>query len=106
MVNHSGRRDGVKELSNPTYATSAANGITFSTHGRDGKGAPISQTIQGLPSGHYRLVVTLASDQGQHVWIQVNDKKRANSWSVPQTSVPIISWNSDVAKDTRRSQSP
>lgn len=46
---------GVKELSNPTYATSAANGNYIFNTWRDGKGAPISQTIQGL----LRVIIAL-----------------------------------------------
>lgn len=92
---------GVKELSNPTYATSAANGNYIFNTWRDGKGAPISQTIQGLPSGHYRLVVTLASDQGQHVWIQVNDKKEGKLMERAANIGSDYFMEFDVAKDTR-----
>lgn len=96
-----GAEMGVKELSNPTYATSAANGNYIFNTWRDGKGSPISQTIPGLPSGHYRLVVTLASDQGQHVWIQVNDKKECRLMERAANIGSDYFMEFDVAQDTQ-----
>lgn len=96
-----GAEMGVKELSNPTYTTSAANGNYIFNTWRDGKGSPISQTIPGLPSGHYRLVVTLASDQGQHVWIQVNDKKECRLMERAANIGSDYFMEFDVAQDTQ-----
>lgn len=64
---------GVKELQNKTYTTSAAHGTyVFNTYD-GGKGTTLSQTITGLPSGHYRLWVVLSSDQNKCVSISAND---------------------------------
>ena len=53
---------GVRETSNPTYATEGTDGnYLFNTWW---KGNPITQTVEGLPNGKYKLTVSVASDGG------------------------------------------
>lgn len=97
-----GSEMGVKELSNSTYATEAANGTyVFNTWRDGGHGSPISQTIPGLPSGHYRLVVTLSSDQNNKIWIQANDKKELKTMERAANIGSDYQIEFDVAQDTQ-----
>ena len=97
-----GSEMGVKELSNSTYATEAAHGTyIFNTWRDGGHGSPISQTIPGLPSGHYSLYVTLSSDQGNNIWIQVNDKKELKSMERAANIGSDYQIEFDVAQDTQ-----
>ena len=54
---------GVKENSNSTYTMSSCHGNYLFNTWDGGSGAPISQTIKGLPAGHYRIIATIAGDQ-------------------------------------------
>lgn len=97
-----GSEMGVKELSNSTYATEAAKGTyVFNTWRDGGHGSPISQTIPGLPSGHYRLVVTLSSDQNNKIWIQANDKKELKTMERAANIGSDYQIEFDVAQDTQ-----
>ena len=69
------------ENSNDTGAKENSNG-TYTMSNNDGKyvfniwssGNPISQTIEGLPNGTYKLQAVIATDGGHKVQLNANDK--------------------------------
>ena len=63
---------GAKENSNGTYTMSNNDGkYVFNIWS---KGNAISQTIEGLPNGTYKLQAVIATDGGQKVQLNANDK--------------------------------
>lgn len=92
---------GVKENSNTTYNFSSADGDYVFNTWDNGRGTIISQTISGLPSGHYRLVVTLASDQGNWLAISANDKTETRQMDRAANVGSDYLFEFDVAKDTK-----
>lgn len=92
---------GVKENSNATYNFSSADGDYVFNTWDNGCGSILSQTISGLPSGHYRLVVTLASDQGNWLAISANDKTETRQMDRAANVGSDYFFEFDVAKDTK-----
>lgn len=67
---------GVRECANETYTMQGSMGTyLFNTWQDGGKGAAISQTITGLPAGHYRLIATIGGDQNNYVFFEVNGQR-------------------------------
>lgn len=67
---------GVKECANETYTMQGSAGTyLFNTWQDGGKGAAISQTITGLPAGHYRVIATIGGDQDNYVFFEVNGQR-------------------------------
>lgn len=67
---------GVKECANETYTMQGSKGTyLFNTWQDGGKGAAISQTITGLPAGHYRVIATIGGDQDNYVFFEVNGQR-------------------------------
>lgn len=67
---------GVKECANETYTMQGSKGTyLFNTWQDGGKGAAISQTISGLPAGHYRVIATIGGDQNNYVFFEVNGQR-------------------------------
>lgn len=91
---------GVKENSNSTYTFSSADGTYVFNTWDEGYGTTISQTIPGLPSGHYRLAVILASDQNNYVCISANDKKEVRQMERAKEVGSEYYFEFDVAKGT------
>ncbi len=70
-------------------------GITLFNTWRDGKRSPDKPDNSGTPLGSLSPCGDARIGSGStRLDSGKRQKKRANSWSVPQTSVPIISWNS------------
>lgn len=67
---------GVRECANETYTMQGSKGTyLFNTWQDGGKGAAISQTISGLPAGHYRVIATIGGDQNNYVFFEVNGQR-------------------------------
>lgn len=67
---------GVRECANETYTMQGSVGTyLFNTWQDGGKGAAISQTITGLPAGHYRLIATIGGDQNNYMFFEVNGQR-------------------------------
>lgn len=67
---------GVRECANATYTMQGSAGTyLFNTWQDGGKGAAISQTITGLPAGHYRVIATIGGDQDNYVFFEVNGQR-------------------------------
>lgn len=67
---------GVRECANDTYTMQGSAGTyLFNTWQDGGKGAAISQTITGLPAGHYRVIATIGGDQNNYVFFEVNGQR-------------------------------
>lgn len=67
---------GVRECANATYTMQGSAGTyLFNTWQDGGKGAAISQTISGLPAGHYRVIATIGGDQNNYVFFEVNGQR-------------------------------
>lgn len=63
----------VKPTNNDTYKMSSSDGSWLFNTWNDGEGTPISQTITGLPKGHYVLTFVAASGDGSKIFVEVND---------------------------------
>lgn len=72
----------------------------FNTWQDGGKGAAISQTITGLPAGHYRLRATVASDQNNWIFFEVNGQREAKQLPDTKDKGVVRSFDFDVAEDT------
>ena len=87
---------GVKENSDTRYTMSSCDGNYLFNTWDGGSGAPISQTITGLPAGHYRIIATIAGDQkDEHgnnyfVFFEVNGQR---------SEAKQIERNKDVGED-------
>ena len=67
---------GVRECANETYTMQGSKGTyLFNTWQDGGKGAAISQTISGLPAGHYRVIATIGGDQNNYVFFEVTGQR-------------------------------
>lgn len=66
---------GVKECANETYTMQGSVGTYLFNTWDNGSGAPISQTISGLPAGHYRVIATIGGDQDNYVFFEVNGQR-------------------------------
>lgn len=97
---------GVKENSGgyamavDTSDNTGAGNYLFNTWQDGGKGAAISQTITGLPAGHYRLRATVASDQNNWIFFEVNGQREAKQLPRAKEIGDVRSFDFDVAEDT------
>lgn len=104
---------GVKENSNSTYTMSGCDGKYLFNTWHDGRGTKLSQTIPGIPAGHYRLSATVAAGAGngtvKYVYFDVNgqrstdpDNPEISSIKITgaQTSGQLVSFEFDVAAAT------
>lgn len=66
---------GAKECANETYTMQGSVGTYLFNTWDNGSGAPISQTITGLPAGHYRVIATIGGDQDNYVFFEVNGQR-------------------------------
>lgn len=66
---------GVRECANETYTMQGSVGTYLFNTWDNGSGAPISQTISGLPAGHYRVIATIGGDQDNYVFFEVNGQR-------------------------------
>lgn len=65
------------------------------------KGAVLSQTIPGLPAGHYRLRATVASDQGNYIFFDVNGQRSEPLAITRAKDVgAVLSFDFDIAANT------
>lgn len=69
---------------------------------QNGRGTVLSQTIPGLPAGHYRLIFTVGNDAGQYMWVNINGlKKRTEQPVLGDGSVGNpVTFEFDVAENT------
>lgn len=113
-----GYETGARRHDDPTYKISGAveedeNGnevvkdidaafgtYLFNTWDGD-KGAVLSQTIPGLPAGHYRLRATVASDQGNYIFFDVNGQRSEPLEITRAKDVgAVLSFDFDIAANT------
>lgn len=66
---------GARECANETYTMQGSVGTYLFNTWDNGSGAPISQTIVGLPAGHYRVIATIGGDQDNYVFFEVNGQR-------------------------------
>lgn len=83
-----------------TGDNTGAGTYLFNTWQDGGKGAAISQTIKGLPAGHYRLRATVASDQNNYIFFEVNGQREAKQLPRAKDIGDVRSFEFDVAEDT------
>ena len=91
---------GVKENSNGTYTMSGCDGDYLFNTWDNGRGTVLSQTIPGLPAGHYRLRATVAADQGSYVYLEANGQKEAIAIERAKENGQVVSFDFDVAENT------
>ena len=67
----------------------------------EGRGVILSQTIPGLPAGHYIVTAEAANDEGDCMYIEVNGQ-RSNAMIVEEASniSKLISFEFEVAENT------
>lgn len=87
-------------MSVDTSDDTGAGTYLFNTWQDGGKGAAISQTIKGLPAGHYRLRATVASDQNNWIFFEVNGQREAKQLPRAKEIGDVRSFDFDVAEDT------
>lgn len=87
-------------MSVDTSDDTGAGMYLFNTWQDGGKGAAISQTITGLPAGHYRLRATVASDQNNWIFFEVNGQREAKQLPDTKDKGVVRSFDFDVAEDT------
>lgn len=87
-------------MSVDTSDDTGAGMYLFNTWQDGGKGAAISQTITGLPAGHYRLRATVASDQNNWIFFEVNGQREAKQLPDTKYKGVVRSFDFDVAEDT------
>lgn len=73
---------------------------TWQQNGNEINGAAISQTIKGLPAGHYRLRATVASDKNNWIFFEVNGQREAKQLPDTKDKGVVRSFDFDVAEDT------
>ena len=92
---------GVKENANETYTMEGAYGNYIFNTWDDGSGVILSQTIPGLPAGHYRLRATVASDQGNYIFFDVNGQRSEPLAITRAKDVgAVLSFDFDIAANT------
>lgn len=92
---------GVKENSNGTYTMQGCDGSYLFNTWNEGRGTILSQTITGLPAGHYRLRATFAADQGSYVFFEVNGQRsEAKPIERAKEIGEVKSFEFDVAANT------
>lgn len=87
-------------MSVDTSDDTGAGTYLFNTWQDGGNGAAISQTIKGLPAGHYRLRATVASDQNNWIFFEVNGQREAKQLPRAKEIGDVRSFDFDVAEDT------
>ena len=74
---------GVRELSNPTYATQNADGyFIFNTWWQ---GVPLTQEVADLPNGQYTLKAVVASDDGAKIYLLANGEHNDGTITTDKT---------------------
>ena len=68
----------VRPNANATYTTNGIDGIyLFNAWSSVNQGLPITQTIEGLPNGTYKMQVLVASDPNATIYLLANDTHKA-----------------------------
>ena len=68
---------------------------------QDGRGTVLSQTLPGLPAGHYRLNFAAGTDADRYLWIDVNGiKTRSPLLELAADNAELVSFEFDVAENT------
>lgn len=91
---------GVKPNSDATYTFENCDGDYLFNTWQDGKGTVLSQTIPGLPAGHYRLRATVAADQNSYIWFEANGQKQSFKIERQKDKAAVFSLEFDVAEST------
>lgn len=91
---------GVKPNSDSNYAFESCDGDYLFNTWQDGKGTVLSQTIPGLPAGHYRLRATVAADQNSYIWFEANGQKQSFKIERQKDKAAVFSLEFDVAEST------
>ncbi len=91
---------GVKPNSDATYTFESCDGDYLFNTWQDGKGTVLSQTIPGLPAGHYRLRATVAADQNSYIWFEANGQKQSFKIERQKDKAAVFSLEFDVAEST------
>lgn len=99
-----GADSGARSTSNATYKMNSSDGNWLFNTWNDGEiGSPISQTITGLPKGHYVLTFIAASHDGKILFVEADDHvaepQRSDALKLTggQTSGHAIEFEFDVA---------
>lgn len=91
---------GVKPNSDATYTFESCDGDYLFNTWQDGKGTVLSQTIPGLPAGHYRLRATVGADQNSYIWFEANGQKQSFKIERQKDKAAVFSLEFDVAEST------
>ena len=68
---------------------------------QNGRGTVLSQSIPGLPAGHYRLNFAAGTDSNRYLWIDVNGiKTRSPLLELAADNAELVSFEFDVAENT------
>lgn len=68
---------------------------------QNGRGTVLSQTIPGLPAGHYRLNFAVGNNENQYIWVDVNGVKQCYGPLVSkEDNADVVSHEFDVAEGT------
>ncbi len=85
---------GVKENSNSTYKTTGCDGsYLFNTWWT---GTPITQTLNNLPDGKYRLSALVASDANANIYLVANDNRTLTTISSDGTNGTFVEATIDI----------
>lgn len=92
---------GVKGNSDATYTMQGCDGAYLFNTWQEGRGTILSQTIPGLPAGHYRLRATVAGDQGSYIFFEVNGQRSETKLIERAKEIgEVKSFEFDVAENT------
>lgn len=68
---------------------------------QNGRGTVLSQSIPGLPAGHYRLNFAAGTDADRYLWIDINGiKTRSPLLELAANNAELVSFEFDVAENT------
>ena len=68
---------------------------------QNGRGTVLSQSIPGLPAGHYRLNFAAGTDADRYLWIDINGiKTRSPLLELAADNAELVSFEFDVAENT------
>lgn len=88
--------DGVYKMD----VSESAGTYLFNTR-QNGRGTVLSQSIPGLPAGHYRLNFAAGTDSNRYLWIDVNGiKTRSPLLELAADNAELVSFEFDVAENT------
>ena len=81
-----------------------AGDYLFNTY-QDARGTVLSQSIQGLPAGHYRLnfaaATTSSADEPRYLWVDINGiKTKSQPLTLDLANAQTVSVEFDVAENT------